>query len=242
MNTEQHIELPPAVEASTAATRRQQAQALLDGLHANHFDELPPALLESARHSALGRRVLARMALRRVPALFAPDQERWQSWAASESWMHWPQPRLQAFTRTLGVLSLGPALRVIVERQAVLFVRDVLGADAWRQAQLALAWKGNPPEAIRQMGATLLHRCGRDAQALLAAIDERGRIEFIGHAERRDAELAARLVLAYAQAPARPCSKATWLPLSTVADLLAAEAATDALLLQAQLGAEEQAS
>ena len=236
MSTEADIDA--LIAPSPIAVRRQQAQALLDGLHATHFGELPPALLDPARQSVLGRRVLARMAMHRVPVLFAPDQERWQAWDSSESWMRWTPSRLQAFTRTLGALSLGPALRVIVERQAVLFVRDVLGTDAWRQAQLALAWKGNPPEAIRQMGAALLHRCGRDAQALLAAIDERGRIEFIGHAERRNAELATRLVLAYAQSPARPCSKATWLPLSTVGDLLAAEAATDALLLQAQLATD----
>jgi hypothetical protein len=243
MSTEDvSIEQPSSTQLAAAPTtvRRQQAQALLDGLHAGHFGELPQALHDQARHTALGRRVLARMALRRVPALFAPDQERWQTWDASESWMHWPPSRLQSFTRTLGVLSLGPALRVIVERQAVLFVREVLGADAWRQAQLALAWKGNPPEAIRQMGAALLHRCGRDAQALLDAVDERGRIEFIGHAERRHAELATRLVLVYAQAPSRPCSRETWLPLSTVADLLAAEAATDALLLQAQRATDEE--
>jgi hypothetical protein len=227
-----------SVELATAApatSRRQHARALLDGLYAGHFGELPAALLEPARTSVLGRRMLARPALRRVPALFAPDHERWQSWDASESWLRWPQSRLQSFTRTLGVLSLGPALRVIVERQAVLFVRNVLGQDAWRQAQLALAWKGNPPEAIRQMGSALLHRCGRDAEALMTAIDERGRIEFVGHAERRHPELAMRLALAYAEPPSRPCSSATWLPLSTVADLLAAEAATDALLLQAQL-------
>jgi hypothetical protein len=232
-----------SVEAAIETTmnvRRQQARALLDGLHAGHFGELPDALLESARTSELGRRVLARMALRRVPGLFAPNHERWHAWSASETWMHWPPSRLQSFTRTLGVLSLGPALRVIVERQAVLFVRDVLGLDAWRQAQQALAWKGNPPEAIRQMGAALLHRCGRDADALMSAIDERGRIEFVGHAERRDPELATRLSLAFAQSPSRPCSRETWLPLSTVSDLLAAEAATDALLMQAQVGTQEE--
>ncbi|HEV2682290.1 MAG TPA: hypothetical protein VGV14_17430 [Rhodanobacter sp.] len=230
-----------SVELATKATmRQQQARDLLDGLYAGYFGELPEALLEPARTSALGRRVLARAALRRAPALFAPDQERWRAWDTSESWLHWPQSRLQSFTRTLGVLSLGPALRVIVERQAVLFVRDALGQDAWRQAQLALAWKGNPPEAIRQMGAALLHRCGRDAEALVTAIDERGRIEFVGHAERRDPELSTRLALAYAQPPSRPCSRETWLPLNTVADLLAAEAATDGLLLQAQLAAEEE--
>lgn len=229
-----------SVELATkaATVRRRHARDLLDGLHAGYLGELPEALLEPARTSALGRRLLARAASRRVPGLFAPDQERWCTWDASESWLHWPPSRLQSFTRSLGVLSLAPALRVIVERHAVLFVRDVLGQDAWRQAQLALAWPENPPEAIRQMGAALLHRCGRDAGALMAAIDQRGRIEFIGHAERRAPELATRLALAYAQPPARPCSGETWLPLNTVADLLAAEAATDALLLQAQLATE----
>ncbi|WP_426702938.1 hypothetical protein ACPPVV_08070 [Rhodanobacter sp. Col0626] len=222
------------VEQVAATARQQQARALLDGLHATQFGSLPESLLASARSSALGRRMLARTMSRRLPDLFAPDQERWQSWQNSEGWLQWPQSRLESFTRTLGAMALGPALRMIVERSTVLFVRDVLGQDHWRQAQLAAPWKGAPPETIRLMGATVLRRCGNDAEALTTAIFERGQIEFIGHAERRHPELATRLALGYAQAPATPCSKETWLPLNTVADLLAAEAATDALLLQAK--------
>lgn len=228
------------VEQVAVTTRQLQARALLDGMHAVQFGDLPEPLLASARNSPLGRRMLARTMARRMPGLFAPDQERWQSWQAGEGWLQWPQARLESFTRTLGAMALGPALRMIVERCTVLFVREVLGQDHWRQAQLAAPWKGSPPEAIRQMGATVLRQCGTDPAALSAAIFERGQIEFIGHAERRHPELATRLALGYAQVPATPCSKETWLPFNAVADLLAAEAATDALLLQAQFTPEEE--
>lgn len=228
------------VEQVAVTARQQQARALLDGMHAAQFGALPEPLLIAARSSALGRRMLARTVSRRLPGLFAPDQERWQSWQTSEGWLQWPPSRLESFTRTLGAMALGPALRMIVERCTVLFVREVLGQDHWRQAQLATPWKGSPPEAIRQMGAIVLRRCGNDPGALSAAILERGQIEFIGHAERRHPELAARLALGYAHVPTTPCSKETWLPFNAVADLLATEAATDALLLQARFAPPEE--
>lgn len=221
-------------EQAAVSVRQLQAKALLDGMHAMQFGILPTPLLAAARSSVLGRRMLARNLSRRLPALFAPDHERWQSWQNSEGWLQWPPSRLESFTRVLGAMALGPALRMIVERRTVLFVRDVIGQDHWRQAQLAAPWQGSPPEAIRLMGATILRRCGTDAVALNEALFERGQVEFIGHAERRHPELAARLALGYAKAPETPCSKETWLPFHAVAELLATEAATDALLLQAQ--------
>lgn len=216
------------MSAERATLRRRHAQALLNGLHPAHFGAVPGTLLESARHSPTGRRMLARVALRRASALFAPDQERWQTWQDSESWLGWSSSRLQSFTRLLGAIALGPALRMAVERQAVLFFREALGQEHWRQAQLAAPWQGPAPDAVRQMGAAVLRRCGRDAAMLGAAVHERGQIEFLSHAERRDSDLAARLALSYAQLPATPCSKESWLPAGTVADLLTAEAALDA--------------
>ena len=219
-----------SVEAATP--RQQHARALLDALHPVQFGAMPSPLLDSARASALGRRLLARTALRRARSVFAPDQERWQSWhAQDEAWLYWPLARLQSFSRTLGAIALGPALRTHVERQTVLFLREVLGAD-WRQAQLATPWPGAAPDPIRQMGIAVLQRCGRDATLLNAAVHERGLIEFLAHAERRSAELAARLALSYAKIPPTPCSRESWLPLGAVATLLAAEAARDNTLEQ----------
>ena len=215
------------MSAEAATPRQQHARALLDALHPAQFGALPAPLLDAARDSALGRRLLARMALRRAPSVFAPDQERWQNWhIEDEAWLAWPQARLQSFSRTLGAIALGPALRTHVERQAVLFLREVLGAD-WRQAQLATPWPGAAPDTVRQMGIAVLQRCGRDAAMLSAAVHERGLIEFLAHAERRSAELAARLALSYAKIPPTPCSRENWLPPGTVAVLLAAETARD---------------
>ncbi|WP_266167806.1 hypothetical protein [Dyella subtropica] len=200
--------------------RQQHARALLDSLHPAHCGDLPEPLLQQARQSGLGRRYLARTALRHAPSVFAPNHERWQLWQNAEPWLQWTQQRLHAFTLTLGGIALAPALRMIVERNAVLFVRSALGAENWRRAQSVDPWQGPAPEAVRHRGEALLQCCGRDALALAAEIHERGKIEFIGHAERRDENLAARLALAYASPPARPCSEACWLPASTVPMLL----------------------
>lgn len=207
--------------------RRQHAQALLDGLHPERCVGVPVDLLEHARRSALGRRHLARAALRTAPAVFAPDHERWQAWFDTEDWLHWPYTTLETFTRELGAVAFGPALRVAVERSEVLFLREAFGLEAWRRAQSADPWCGAAPEAVRHMGRAVMQRCDRDAQALRDAVFERGKIEFLGHAGRSDAGLAERLALAYASAPALPCIKECWLPAGTVASLLASSRESD---------------
>ena len=208
--------------------RQQQARTMLDAVHPAHCGDFPEPLLQRARQSSLGRRHLVRAALRYAPDVFAPDQERWQPWQDDEPWLQWSQPRLDAFTRELGALALGPALRMTVERSAVLFVRGALGMDIWRRAQSVSPWPGQAPEAIRHMGEAVLQRCGRDAQALSEEVYERGKVEFLGHAERRHEGLAERLALAYAQVPARPCKVDGWLPASAVPALLVEHEAMDA--------------
>jgi hypothetical protein len=208
--------------------RQRHARALLDAVHPAYCGDFPEPLLEKARHSPIGRRHLALAALRAAPEVFAPDHERWQSWQDDETWLQWPQARVQAFTLELGAIALGPALRMFVERSAVLFARAALGLETWRRAQSVNPWPGQPPEAIRHMGEAVLQRCGRDAQALKDEVYQRGKVEFIGHAERRHESLAARLVLAYAQVPARPCKMDSWLPASAVPALLAEQEALDA--------------
>jgi hypothetical protein len=222
-----------------SALRRQHARAMLDAVHPAYCGDFPEPLLQRARHSPAGRRHLARAALRHAPELFMPDHERWQPWQDDEPWLQWPQARLQAFTRELGAIALGPALRMIVERNAVLFVRGALGVETWRRAQGVNPWPGPAPEAIRHMGEAVLQRCGRDAQALNEEIYERGKVEFIGHAERRHESLATRLVLAYTQIPARPCKVDCWLPASAVPALLVEQETLDAeALLQAAVQQE----
>jgi hypothetical protein len=159
--------------------------------------------------------------LRARPDVFQPAHERWEAWAVDEPWLAWPQPDIDAFTRELGAIALGPAVRVTVERAEVLFLREALGLEVWRRAQAADPWHGQAPEAVRHMGRAVIQRCGRDAQALREAVYERGKIEFLGHAGRGDAGLAERLALAYAMAPALPCAKDAWLPAAAVPQLLA---------------------
>lgn len=209
------------------SVRQQHARALLDAVHPARCGDFPEPLLQQARHSPIGRRHLARIALRKAPDVFAPDHERWQAWQDDEPWLQWPHARLHAFTQELGVIALGPALRMIVERNVVLFMRSTLGLDNWRRAQQANPWPGPAPEAVRQMGNAVLQRCGHQAQALIDAVYERGKIEFLGHAERRHTALAERLALAYAQTPARPCKGDCWLPSSAVPALLVEQQALD---------------
>jgi hypothetical protein len=218
--------------------RQQNARVLLDATHPAHCGDFPEQLLQRARQSAVGRRHLVRAAVRSASVVFAPDQERWQLWQNEEPWLQWPQQRLHALTRELGVLALAPALRMLLERSAVLFVRGVLGLDNWRRAQVSDSWQGPAPDAVRAMGDAVLQRCGRDPQALDEAVFERGKIEFLSHAERRHESLAKRLALSYVVLPAHSCSADSWLPASAVPALLAEHVALDTVTA-AELAATE---
>lgn len=222
------------------SVRQQHARALLDAVHPTRCGDFPEPLLQMARQSPIGRRHLVRAALRSAPDVFVPNHERWQPWQDDEPWLQWPQSRLHAFTQMLGALALGPALRMIVERNAVLFVRNALGIENWRRAQTANPWAGQAPEVVRQMGDAVLQRCGSDPLALNDAIYDRGKIEFLAHAERKHESLAARLALAYAQTPARPCKAENWLPSSAVPALLVEQQMLDAEKLTEPVAAEGQ--
>ena len=211
-----------------ARVRRTQARALLDAVDRAHCGDVPPALLERARRSPVGRRHLARAALKAAPEVFAPEQQRWHSWQVDEPWLQWSQARLQMFALELGAIALGPALRMLVERSAVLRAREALGIEVWRSALAVNPWPMASPEGIRHMGEAVLQRCGRNAQRLHDEVYRRGQIEFIAHAERQHELLAARLRLAYAQPPAAPCKAEGWLPASAVPALLAEQQSLDA--------------
>lgn len=207
---------------ASRSPRQQHAQAVLDSLHPAHFAGVPSALLEQARRSRLGRRHLLRTALADAAPVLAPDQERWQSWEDSQPWLRWTQAQLRAFTFELGAMALAPAMRVLIQRSEVLFLRDALGADTWHRVQHTVVW-ARAPEAVQHMGSALLRRCRHDAAAVRDAVFERGKIEFLGHVERSGAMLAERLRLAYAQAPTS-CLKECWLPTGVLSALLAEQA------------------
>jgi hypothetical protein len=208
--------------SAQAGARILHARATLDALHPSRLGAgLPPALVARARESQLGRRMLVRSAVRRTPQVFQPEQRIWAPWLESEAWLLWPNERLQLAAMELGLLGIGPALRMTVQRSQVLFLRRALGAEAYAWAIAAGPWREAAPEAVRHMGAALLRRCGDDALLLVDEVRRRGIIEFLAHAARVDHVLMSRLALAFVDSdvPSNPRQEC-WLPFDTVVDYL----------------------
>lgn len=193
---------------------------MLDVVHPARFAGMPPALTARALASRRGRRFLYARARRLAPDVFRPDADTWNVWLSSAPWLAWPRTQLHAFAHVLGVVALGPVLRVVLQRDRVLFLRRVAGDEVWHTMQTHDAWDGSPPESVRHMGAALLRRCGEDASSLRDAIHRRGSIEFIGHAERDNALLAQRLRMSFMDAPPEADDRQCWLSSRVVGTLL----------------------
>lgn len=196
------------------------ATLALDAMHPTRFAGLPAALSQRALRSRLGRRQLFALALQASPRVFTAEREPWQAWAGSHPWLRWTQCQMQTCARSLGAIALGPALKVVLERDAVLFLRGAVGNDAWRVMQQANPWHGPAPDTVRSLGAAVIRDCGTDAAAVAAAVSRRGAVELIGHAERESALLAERARLAYAPGLPDACARECWLPVGAVAPLL----------------------
>lgn len=201
-------------------TGRNPAAMALDAMHPTRFAGVPATLSQRALHSRQGRRRLFGMAQQVSPQVFTAEREPWQAWAGSHPWLHWTQCRMQTCARCLGAIALGPALKVILERDVVLFLRGAVGNDAWRVMQQADPWHGPAPDGVRRRGAAVIRACGNDAAAVAAAVSRRGAMELVGHAERESALLAERARLAYASDLPSACASECWLPTEAVAPLL----------------------
>lgn len=202
---------------------RPPAAMALDAMHPTRFAGVPAALSQRALRSRQGRRQLFGMALRVSPHVFTAEREPWQTLAKTHAWLHWAQCRMQTCARCLGAIALGPALKVILERDAVLFLRDAVGQEAWRVMQQSDPWQGPAPDTVRRLGAALIADCGRDAAAVAAAVSRRGATELVGHAERESALLAERMRLAFPSGLPSACTGECWLPAEAVAPLLEAQ-------------------
>lgn len=203
------------------ATAAAPALRTLDVVHPAHFAGMPHVLVQRGLQSRHGRRLLYRRACRLDPEVFQPRSDGWDDWVPAAPWLAWPRGRLEHFARLLGVTAVGPALRIILQRDKVLFLRRVAGEEAWRLMQAHDPWDGPAPETVRHLGSALLRRAGTDAAALADAFVRRGTIEFVGHADRTAPLLARRLRLAFAGDVDASCARECWLPAPAVDRLVA---------------------
>lgn len=169
-------------------------QALLSEVDPGWYsagDEAPPReLLERARASTLGRRMLARwLAADAAPALFAPRHA--DDAAAGTMVTRWTRTRLVAMVRDAGILAHAPAIRAEVGRDAVRRLRALLG-NSYLLALDRGVWDGQVDARAQGQLSTALRQAlaaGDDA-ALLWLFERQGRSELRHWATRRDPLLA----------------------------------------------------
>ena len=155
----------------------------------NGVDTIDDALLQRARDSALGRRMLARWLMHDIgDALLAPRPDG----AIAAPVVRWPRARLAALLRDLGALAYAPAIRAEVRREPVRQLRRALG-NGYLLALDKQVWDGkvDAPVARRlreALGAALAD--ATDDAPLHALLDRQGRGELHAWAAHGDLALA----------------------------------------------------
>lgn len=167
------------------------------GWYAGDDGDLPdPALVRRARGSALGERILARWLLQgHAAALLAPQPGR----TVAEAAVRWPRAKLQPFLRDVGVLSMAPAIRAEIGRDAVRRLKQLLG-NSYLLALDRTVWDGRvPAETMLALGAELAAAlkpaatpgtdAAADGAALYALLERRGRAELRAWAHEHEPAL-----------------------------------------------------
>jgi len=158
---------------------------------------ISPTLLQQARDSALGRRMLARWLMRDVgigAELLAPRPDG----AIAAAVLRWPRARLAMLLRDIGALALAPAIRAEVRREPVRQLRRALG-NSYLLALDKQVWDGKVPVSTAAtlrtgLGAALV---GAQDAALHDLLDRQGRGELQAWATQRDPALAEWVLLQY---------------------------------------------
>lgn len=166
---------------------------------------LPDELLQRARRSRLGRRLLARDLLGQgaASALLAPRPGH----DAGNLPTRWPRARIGRLSRDLGVLAYAPVIRAEVRREPVRRLKRALG-NSYLLALDPSVWDAQvAPEAGRRLASSFERALGGDPAddaPLLALFAAQGRHELRAWAAQRDPALGEWVALLHPREPAGP--------------------------------------
>lgn len=166
---------------------------------------LDPRLVDAARRSPLGRRLLARalLASDSGDALLAPRPGRGLPTAVTR----WPRARMARLVRDLGVLAYAPVIRAEVRREPVRRLRRLLG-NSYLLALDPTVWDAAVGRDVQARLAANWERLLRESddgdERLLALFDGQGRSELRAWAAQRDRALGDWVALLYEHEPAGP--------------------------------------
>lgn len=203
-------------------------KSTLDSAHAGRFGGATPSLVEYARSSSLGRRMLAVRLEAQAPLLFSLHAANDSAWVERHGPSLFSGERLRGAALDLGALAFSPALRARVERTEVLRLRDVVGAARLSFAMTSDPWRGPVPESVRHVANAGLARVIDDPDALAELLRLRGRIELFAYSAQLHALLGERVRLAFPPSPVDDRRDA-WLPAEAVAHYLGAASESAAM-------------
>ena len=164
----------------------------LDGAHPAWFGLPDDALLERARASRAGRRLLARsLAAGAAPHLFGTLPVALPAVLAGQGWLLLPGEVLRELAFDFGALAYAPAIRERIARADVLRLRAVLGARRYAEALKVADGQGHDTQAIRAALASAM----ADDEVLANALRQRGWLEWSAFARARHPALAERVRL-----------------------------------------------
>lgn len=196
-------------------------KSTVDGAHATRFGDVPPALVERARLSPLGRRMLALRVERSAPGLFDLAAANEAGWIEDNPVALFSGERLRGAALDLGALAFSPALRARVDRSEVLRLREAIGAARMSFALGTDPWRGAVPDDVRHCALAGLARVLDNPDAISELLRQRGRVELFTYAANRHPLLAERIKLAF-PATAAGERRDAWLPTKTVERYLVA--------------------
>lgn len=196
-------------------------KSTLDGVPAARFADATVPLIEHARSSPLGRRMLALRLQDESPLLFRLQAANDSAWVGHHPAALFSGERLRGAALDLGALAFSPALRARVERSDVLRLREAIGAARLSFVLAADPWRGTVPEGVRHCAVAGLARVIENADAIDELLRQRGRIELCTYAANLHALLGERVKLAFPPSGMDERRDA-WLPAETVALYLGA--------------------
>lgn len=200
--------------------------AALDGAHPGCFAGLPRELLDAARVSPLGRRMLLRWLAPRARPLLAGLFTLDSALLDAHPWVAWSAERLHAAAADLGAIALVPGLRACVDRASVMRLRAAIGCE---RLAMALKFQAGEPiaDAVNAWARRAVADAIRDADAIAVLVARNGYRELAGYAERIHPAVGERVRLAF-RPDWRAGPQGTWLPAALVARYFSVHAEGDA--------------
>lgn len=195
----------------------QLQKIALDDAHPAWFGEWDHTLINEARQHASGRRLLARaLAANAAPVLFGSLPAVIPHAVSGSAWMMLPGERLSALALDLGALSFAETIRLCIDRESVMRLRRVLGAQRYAQV-LARARLDSPHSSEMQ---SQLERVLGDDASLATAIHQRGLAEWMAFAASVHPAAVERLRLCAAPGEATATGQ-PWLTMQSITRHLA---------------------